>query len=48
MTDKKEMTFGEWSKIWDRLFNICVRNNDFRALVVHTITNFNKEWTWKV
>ncbi|KKL60145.1 hypothetical protein LCGC14_2208270 [marine sediment metagenome] len=42
MTDDK-MTFEKWSKMWDRLFDICVRRNDSRALLAHTY-NYNPKW----
>ena len=42
MTDDK-MTFEKWSKMWDRLFDICVRRNDSRALLAHTF-NYDPKW----
>jgi len=40
----KDMTFDEWSKMWDRLFEICKAKGDFRALLIHTAGNYNPEW----
>ena len=45
--DKKEMTFEEWSSMWDNLFYICEKREDFRALLVHTV-NYNTKWNWKI
>ena len=41
---KKKMTFEEWSSMWDRLFYICERREDFRALLVHSVENYNPKW----
>ena len=38
------MTFEEWSKVWDKMFTICKLRNDFRALLVHTINNYQGKW----
>ncbi len=46
MSEEKEMTFDEWSVMWDKLFTICKLRNDFRALLVHTINNYKSKWNW--
>jgi len=39
-----ELSFNEWSKMWDKIFIICKLKNDFRALLVHTVKNYNPKW----
>lgn len=42
MTDEG-LTFEAWSKMWDRLFDVCKKRGDFRALLAHTF-NYNSRW----
>ena len=40
----EEMTFDKWSSMWDKLFYICEKRGDFRALLVHTVS-YNLKWS---
>lgn len=37
------MTFDEWSSMWDRLFYICEKRENFSALLVHTL-QYKSKW----
>ena len=37
------MTFDKWSRMWDRVFNLCKLRQDFRALLAHTY-NYEPRW----
>lgn len=39
----KEMTFDEWSSMWDKLFYLCEKRDDFRALLGHTL-QYRSKW----
>ena len=40
---EKELTFEEWSSMWDKIFYICERRENFKALVVHTL-RYKPRW----
>jgi len=46
--NENPLSFEEWSSMWDKLFTICTMKDDFRALLVHTVSNYNKKWNWKI
>lgn len=44
MTDE-ELTFDVWSSMWDKIFTMCKMRNDYRALLMHTLT-YKRKWNF--
>ncbi len=42
MTDE-DLTFEEWSSMWDKIFYMCERRNNFKALVTYTL-RYKPRW----
>lgn len=41
--ENKEVTFETWSSMWDNIFYICEKREDFRALLAHTL-QYKTKW----
>ena len=46
--EKEEFTFETWSSMWDKLFTICKMKNNFKALLIHTVGNYNPRWNKRI
>jgi hypothetical protein len=42
---EEEYTFEYWSYMWDRIFDVCIKLNDFRALISHML-KYKQRWNY--